>query len=303
MQHRKAHVEETVQVLCEALEDRRLLSALPGGIAVIGDSDSDEYAFHGAGRASAANYVELLAQSRGVNFGPYSGSSRGAPRGAGYLYNWARGGDTSSMVLTDGQVAGAAAQVAAHKVSTVIVFIGSNDYLTAIRSANASKALTRATQLVEANIAAILAKLQKANPKVQIVLATVADVGLLPDTTLRRAAGSITATALAQEHQAIATVNADLKRLAAANKNVAIADVAAALHTMVLQPKFKVNGAVVDTRTPGDSPTHLFLADGVHMGTVAQAFLADVFVKAMNKAFGTQVRPFSSMEIRHLADI
>jgi lysophospholipase L1-like esterase len=301
MQRRETKQKQAFRpVLCEPLEDRRLLAV---GVAVIGDSDSDEYAFHPPHRITAQNYVELLAQSGKVNFGQYTAHSRGVPEGPGYLYNWARGGDTTTKAIADGQLTGVVKQVAARKVSTVIVFIGSDDILVAIRSANPLTALENAAQAVETNTATIVARLQKANANVKIVLSTVADVGLLPDTQSLVAHGSIPAAALAAERNDIAAINASLRQLAAANKHIAIADVARELKTRLAGPTLKVAGASINTRVPADAPNHFFLADGVHMGTIAQGFVADLFVKTMNSAFNAGIHPFSTTQIRHLANL
>jgi len=59
-----------------------------GGIGVLGDSYSDEYQFYPPHRSTARNWVEILAASRGLNFGRFSTQSRGEPRNQGYEYNW-----------------------------------------------------------------------------------------------------------------------------------------------------------------------------------------------------------------------
>lgn len=301
MKRDAASAESNCRAIVEPLEERRLLSH--AGIAVIGDSDSDEYQFHPPHRSTALNYVQLLAESRDVNFGSFTTRPRGTPRGPGYSFNWARGGDTSSRALADGQLAGAAAQVAGNKVSTVIVFIGSDDYLSAIRSADPVGRLASATQAVEANITTILDTLQSANPNVNIVLATVADIGILPSIKSAHARGDISTAAMAQERTQIAALNDDLKQLASSRSHVAIADVATTLGDLVASPKLKVAGATVNTRQGADSPSHFFLADGVHMGTVAQGLLANLFARTINKAFGGGIRLFSTTQIKHLAKL
>src|SRR4051812_47403442 len=44
----------------------------PGGIGVLGDSYSDEYRFYPPDRSAARNWVEILAEHRGLDFGPYA---------------------------------------------------------------------------------------------------------------------------------------------------------------------------------------------------------------------------------------
>ena len=49
-----------------------------GGIGVLGDSYSDEYQFYPPHRSTARNWVEILAATRGVDFGRVEG---GEPAG------------------------------------------------------------------------------------------------------------------------------------------------------------------------------------------------------------------------------
>ena len=52
-----------------------------GGIGVLGDSYSDEYQFYPPHRSTARNWVEILAATRGLNFGRFStAESRRAPQ-------------------------------------------------------------------------------------------------------------------------------------------------------------------------------------------------------------------------------
>src|SRR5690348_14161908 len=83
-----------------------------GGIGVLGDSYSDEYQFYPPHRSSARNWVEILALTRGMNFGEFTAASRGEPRNGGYAYNWARSDATSEDMIATGQHTGLASQVA-----------------------------------------------------------------------------------------------------------------------------------------------------------------------------------------------
>jgi hypothetical protein len=102
------------------------------GVGVLGDSNSDEYRTddcRGCGtpvEATTLNWVELLARYRGVNFGPVG--TWGAPRRAGYEYNWALSGATAHDLIADGQHTGLAQQVAQGLVSTVVISVGANNY-------------------------------------------------------------------------------------------------------------------------------------------------------------------------------
>src|SRR5687768_11788563 len=77
-----------------------------GGVGVLGDSYSDEYQFYPPHRARARNWVEILAETRGIDFGAFSLADRGAPRHAGYANNWARSGATTANAIAEGQHTG-----------------------------------------------------------------------------------------------------------------------------------------------------------------------------------------------------
>jgi phospholipase/lecithinase/hemolysin len=264
-----------------------------GGIGVIGDSDSDEYAFYPPDRTTARNYVQLLATLRGLNFGAYTTVPRPAPRGAGYAFNWARSGDTSSRMMADGQVAGVAAQVAAHKVATVIICIGSNDLHQALTAGKPAVALESLARTLASNITSTVNKLHNAWNQVKVVVATVPDLGLLPGIKAQKFSTSV----LAALTKATGEVNARIEALAAANSFVAVADVATELQTMTATPTVTVGGVKINTRVTGDNINHLFLADGMHYGTVLQGLLANVFVQAMDTTLGSNIRPLTSAEI------
>src|SRR3954454_21544701 len=82
-----------------------------GGIGVLGDSYSDEYQFYPPHRSAGRNWVEILAATRGLNFGTFSTASRGEPRNQGFAYNWARSEATTDDLIAAGQHTGLAQQV------------------------------------------------------------------------------------------------------------------------------------------------------------------------------------------------
>ena len=75
-----------------------------GGIGVLGDSYSDEYQFYPPHRSTARNWVEILAETRGLNFGRFSPRSRGEPRNQGYEYNWARSDATTDDLIAPASI-------------------------------------------------------------------------------------------------------------------------------------------------------------------------------------------------------
>src|SRR5207248_2081148 len=100
------------------------------GVAVLGDSFSDEYQGDdrrgGAFAATTRNWVELLARFRGVDFGPWGTWCDG--RRTGYAYDWAYSGETAEEMLARGQPWSVAQQIARGYVSKVVIYIGGNDF-------------------------------------------------------------------------------------------------------------------------------------------------------------------------------
>src|SRR5436305_173252 len=74
--------------------------AAPLGFGALGDSLGDEYQFRGSPLAGARNYVELLAGSRGLNFGQFTTANRGEPRNQGYEFNFANAGENTPAGVT-----------------------------------------------------------------------------------------------------------------------------------------------------------------------------------------------------------
>ena len=120
---------------------RGATAGLSGGIGVLGDSYSDEYRFYPPDRSTARNWVEILTETRGLNFGSFSVASRGEPRNQGFEFNWARSDATTDDLIASGQHTGVAAQVARGEVGLVFVFIGGNDFINALNSADPAAAL------------------------------------------------------------------------------------------------------------------------------------------------------------------
>ena len=139
-----------------------------GGIGVLGDSYSDEYQFYPPHRSTARNWVEILAETRGLNFGRFSTRSRGEPRNQGYEYNWARSDATTDDLIATGQHTGLAAQVARGEVNLVVVFIGGNDFINAMKAPDPPAAFRQVGPRAEANLERAVATILKAHPDVKV---------------------------------------------------------------------------------------------------------------------------------------
>lgn len=114
--------------------------ALALTFGALGDSLTDEYqgvpANFGATDLPALNWVQLLVETRGLDFGAFEADPtvRGEPRNEGYEHNWARSGATAASPSLPGvpdvtaQTAGLVTSVEAGLIDLVYVGIGSNDF-------------------------------------------------------------------------------------------------------------------------------------------------------------------------------
>jgi len=284
----------------EALEHRQLLSTTGpslGGVGVIGDSYGDEFQFYAPDRSTAKNFVELLAQDRKFNFGDFTTTNRDEPRNAGFAFDWARSGDTSSDMLAHGQHTGLAGQVASGDVKYAFVFVGGNDFRGVFTSADPLGALQAVVPTALTNIATAVGTLLAANPDVKVVIATVAGVGILPEARFAVAAGYLPQALVDGVDAAAAALNEQIRILADSSPRIAVANVDGLVHRIFSGNKFKLGGVAIDRDIPSNEPHHLFLADGIHGGTIAQGLLANTFIKAVNKEFGQHIRKLRPGEI------
>ena len=277
----------------ETLERRALLTA----IGALGDSYTDEYQFYAPDRSTAQNYVEQLADDRHLDFGAFSRTPRGAPRNAGFAYNWAQSADTSSDMLADGQLSGLAAQAAADKVDLAFVFIGGNDFRGVFTSPDPVATLQTVVPQAVTNVLTAVGTLLASSPDLNVVLATVPKVSVLPEVKGAIAAGVLPQALADAVDFAIGVFNQHIRDFAAANRRVALADVDALVSDIFSPSTFSFGNVVIDRDSASNDSTSLFLADGIHAGTIGQGLLANLFVKAANGEFNTRIRPLSEREI------
>ena len=311
----------------DILEDRLALShaTLPSAhvmtiaaaprLGALGDSYTDEYRFYPPDRSRARNWVELLAADRKVDFGPFLSRTAGAGTHRGFANDWAESGATSDDMVSR-QLPGLSDEVRQGRVNLAFLFIGGNDYLDDLEGLltstetpdQAISGLARVEARAEANVTSAVTTLIAANPNARVVLANLPDLRQDPD--VRAAANFPTIRPVVDAlGSSIARFNARLATLADQDPGrVAIADLNG------LFARFDAQGGAsgmapfgntaIDVRNPGDGYRHLFLADGLHAGTVGQGMIADLFVRTADSAFNLGVRPLSTSEIlraaRHL---
>lgn len=282
-------------------------------VGALGDSYTDEYRFYRDGRQKARNWVEILAATRPVQFGPLSLASRGEPRNQGFASNWARSDATSDDMIRN-QLPGLADQVRQGQVDVAWIFIGGNDFLAYSRenttlAATDPEGFLRGLAGVEAraeeNLATAVRTLLAADPNVKIVVATLPDIRLLPAvaaTASLPGAGPVLNTV----GVLMTKYNARIGQIAASEPTrVAVADLNGQLTALGQQAaatgKVRVGKTTINTRTPGNNYRNLFLSDGIHIGTVAQGYVANLFVRTVDSAFGARIKPLRPAEIVEFA--
>src|SRR5947209_4866231 len=255
----------TVVSACRAGEDGRVPT-----IGVLGDSYSDEYQFYPPDRSTARNWVEILARTRGLNFGRYSAQSRGEPRNQGFEFNWARSDATSTDLIRSGQHTGLAAQVARGEVSVVVVFIGGNDFIYALKSRDAATLVQSVLTRAEANLRIAVDTILKASPRVHVLLATLPNVLELPEFAEPLKHGLLSPSLAADYARAIERYNREVRTLALRNPQTALLDVAllARLAPRPDRDHVRICSRTLDRAHPRNHPDHVVLGDARHVGTL-----------------------------------
>ena len=284
------------------------------GLAIIGDSTQDEYrGSNPRGNEyvlTTLNWVELLAQLRGINLGPWE--SNPEPRREGLAYNWARSGATTANMIYTEQHTGVARQVAAGLVSHVVIQIGINDFddremgLKIYQGELGGPELNTFLDVAAVNIANAAQTVQDAG-SVQVMIAATQDyvtIPIVPElyTQYDNPEGRQRLVA------AFAALNAKLKAIAEL-KGIAYFDYNAAMSAAVNarfdgERYLNVGGELIDLRTRGNEP-HFGLLDDeyVHPGTVVSGLSANVYIAEFNRVFGTEIALLSDEEILKAAGI
>jgi hypothetical protein len=282
------------------------------GIGVLGDSYSDEYQFYAPDRSTAANWVEQLADDSNANFGAFSASDPAGARNAGYEFNWAVSGATSTDMIANGQLGGVVGQVVSGDVDLVTVFTGGNDFrdvftVLATQGPGAGvAALQAAVPTVVTNIATATGTILSppvlaANPDARVMLTTIPKLSYLPEVRKFLLGFPQLAPFVDAVDQATETLNQYIHAIAAASGGrAAVADFAALTDSWFARTKLKVGNVEVERNAllnATNDPTQLVLADGLHSGTIAQGLLANLYVQTSNAAFGTHLEELSSHDI------
>ena len=297
----------------ETLERRRLLAqcAAIDGVAVLGDSYSDEYQFYAPDRSTARNWVEQLDEDTSADFGAFSTIDPPGPLNAGFANNWAVSGATSSDMIAGGQHTGAAAQAASGAVDLVTMFIGGNDFrrvfqiLATQGPEPALDALQQAIPTLLTNIAVasgtiLSPAVLSANPDVRLILTTIPNPSYLPEV---RAALVVTPQIrpfVDAVDQAVEFVNGQIRAQATNSPLVAVAEFDGMIDRIFASGELRVGNAVIDLESinnPTNSPLVFALADRIHPGTIGQGLLANLYVETANRAFDADLQRLSTRDL------
>jgi hypothetical protein len=274
-----------------------------GGVGVLGDSYSDEYEFYPPDRSKALNWVEILARTRQVNFGRYSVLSRGEPRNQGFEFNWARSDATTTDMIKTGQHTGLAAQVARGEVSTVIIFIGGNDFIYALQSSEAATLVQPVLTQAMANLHVAVETILQANSHVHVLIATLPSILELPEFAAPLSSGRISHSVASAFERAIERYNGEIRLLALRNPRIVLLDLAliARLAPKPDQDHVRVWGHTLDRVRPINEPDHVFLGDSRHVGTLVQGVMADLVIHTLNARLDARIAPLRAAEVFDLA--
>ena len=274
-----------------------------GGIGVIGDSISDEYRFYAPDRATARNWVEILAASRGLYFGnPVLASGR-ATGDRRFAYNWSQSGATTTSLIARGQNAELAAQVAGGAaISVAVITIGANDFADVLITSRSVAAMGEALERATSNFALILESLLCISSALKVAVFTAVDLRVSPIVRGALNSGLISAQVAEAYGTAIQVFNDRLNDLIAGHgQRVVVVDVHQLLSDVVRAHRYVVGGLEIDRIVASNDARHLFLADGFHPGTIGQCLVANRFLHAINSKFNAGIPLLDGEEMVRIA--
>jgi Ca2+-binding RTX toxin-like protein len=284
----------------EQLEQRMLLAVT--GLGIAGDSLSDEYLHEIYSYAS--NWVEQLAQHRGLNIGTQNNTvlgdadDRGEPRReGGFEFNWARSGATSTTLLTDAQHTGLAGQIVGDQVSHAVLAIGQNDFIPDFSGAYFDIYFGNLTQTqIDNYVSTVVANIDTAlntidTNNVNLLLSNIVDYGVAPTTQ--------TLFPIAAQRQLVTNVindvNQQLVEMAAA-RSIPLIDMFSFAADLLENPTITIGGNTF-TDSGGVGVQNIFVADGIHPHTAASGMIANVYLQGLNSGYRESIPLFTEQEL------
>lgn len=296
--------------------------AAPLNVLAIGDSISEEYAHEvtfsapdsDRFNANVRSWPELLRLHRPteVTLGPYEnqGGAYGDLRGGGHEYNFGIPGTNvlNWVNLLGGSGSGdplgflypvtkEALQDEIFLTPVVVIALGANDLKQEYNDLfNDTEAANYFNQLRNRlNAIHDWVRVNRGARPPKIVVCTLPDVGATPQIS-----GTYNIPAKQASTRAkIAAFNQSLVTWAAGkNPPPTIARLDLLTDRVFDQVPFQINGTVFTlSGSMENPPTQVFCKDGFHASTVAQAYIANEIIGALNTAMGTSIRKFSDREI------
>ncbi|HEY1598539.1 MAG TPA: hypothetical protein VGG64_03000 [Pirellulales bacterium] len=251
------------------------------GIGVMGDS--------GSVSSPSYKWPAQLQTNRGLNFG-----------GSGLPYDHAVGGATSATLLSGGQQTKMAADVTAGKVTLGITFVGNDDWGTsaalAIAAGTATPAQTTAFQNSVVNNIQTAVNTEFAAGIQGMLLGSVEDVSLTPE---GQSIGD--PDAIARVQGTISNINSQLLTYAQ-TMHIPFVDFYTLGDNIYATGQLKVGGVAIDLTDSGSDP-HDFWLDSLHPGIVGNAILGNMWMEAINIAYGTHLALYTDQQILALAGL
>ena len=269
-------------------------------LAVIGDSVQDEYRANdnrGAPYYSTTlNWVELLQSKRGIDFGAWG--TRAEPRRSGYEYMWARSGATSDGAWA--QLNGIVTQINAGQVTHVLIQVGLNDFNqnNLAYSIYSGAVMTATLNHIADNI---IGMANQANTAAlgRVLVAGTQDY--VTDLLLPEIAGAMP-DPVGRARLTAAFNYIDARIVAGINSGVRYFDYDAML-AAELAPRragnvISIGGQnIIIARGNEYHSAWLNEAPYAHAGTALSGLIANVYIDAINSAFGAAIPRLSDSEI------
>lgn len=282
-------------MLLEMLEGRLALAI--DGLAVAGDSWSDEYAAESYNYAR--NWAELLRSERGIDLGAPGdfADERGAN---GTEFNWAQVGATASNVVLDQfQDFNIIDQYEAGDVSHAVYLTSNADFAPGSVAFNNIADGTWTASSFEVDFFIIrfnelmIASLGSKGPKTLVTT--------IPDPTMTPLGRNLSdAAGRARVRSVVDVANARIKAKAA-EYHLPVVDLAALQNQILGTPASPANsrtiGGTVFTPSGGIPSTNLFLEGEILPHTVYQAYIANAIIEGLNSAFGENIPRLTEQQI------
>jgi len=188
-------------------------------------------------------------------------------------------------------------------VSLVVILIGGNDFINALKGSAPAAALSTSLPRALENYRTAVRTILAASPRVKLVLVTLPDIRHLPEFAGPLRSGRLSAALSDAFTGAIGRYNAHIRSFAASDPRIALIDLDLTTQagTLLCREYVLIAGRRLDRHHPANSLDCLFLADGRHLGTLGQGQMASMFIVVVNTKFAAGIRPLEQREVLAVA--